>query len=34
MKGARYLKDVDRFDGKSDPYVGISFQGKNITLTK
>ena len=30
MKGARYLNDVDRFGGKSDPYVG----GKNITFDK
>ena len=29
VKGARCLYDVDRFSGKSDPYVGITFQGKN-----
>lgn len=33
VEGARCLYDVDRFGGKSDPYVGISFQGKNnVTL--
>ena len=28
VKSASNLPDVDKFSGKSDPYVVVSFQGK------